>query len=1145
MKKKIGTAMVVGAGVSGIRSALDLAELGYSVTLVDKAPHIGGILSQLDYQFPNDGCGMCKMLPLVNRDASSQYCLRKGLFHDNIDIVTSARLTAIEGESGNFKAYIEQKPAAVDPKLCIGCGQCATVCPVDVPDEFNMDLDIRKAIYLPVPHNIPNSYVIDLANCTRCEECVKICPTGAVKLPEEKRKNFHILVVDDELIVRDSLKEWLEDEGFAVDVADSGQSALEILSQTRCHLMLTDIKMPGMDGVELLEQAKKKFPDLPVVMMTAYATVETAVQAMKTGALDYLLKPFHPETFTPKLHEIYQSLEITQQKVLDVNAVIFSTGTDYFNPLYSKNTFGYGIYPDIVTSREFERLLSGTGPEEKILLRRSDSSPVRRIAWFQCVGSRDTQTGSEFCSSVCCMHAIKQARLVKNLVGREIDTQIFYMDMRTFGKSFFQYQDSAENDYGIKFNRSRVHSVIENIENGRLQVRYADASGECRQQLFDMIVLSVGQRPCPENQVFASLYGLTLNEYGFCQPEPFSTSRSGRDGIFLGGSFSGLNDISESIIRSSAASSAASRFIHSNGGSLSSDTEDSPVVRDVSQEPPRILVAVCTCQDSLFKQADMENLRQNLLSDPYVKDVVIINSTCTSIGWSELTEKIEKTSANRILIGACLPCVYTRKKDELALKAGIYPDLINVVDIHSKEALLSRNTTDDTTGETDEKRITDKLKTGFSSLKRIDPSCAPLISPVQKALVVGGGAAGLAACLAIANHGFEVHLIEKQDTLGGNLCWLKQTIQGDEVQPLLENMVSSAENHPLVTIHLNSQITGSFGNPGNFVTTVHDADQDTPLAVEHGITILATGGTEAETSSYSHGTCDAVVTHKQLEQQLTDETINPADLNSVVMIQCVDSREQKQKAYCSRICCTSALKNALQLKKINPEIQIYICYRDIMTYGFLEKYYTKARNSGIIFVQYKADNKPEVTPMDGKALVKVFEPILEKNIQIDADLVVLATGVVPALSESLAENFGAGLDGYGFFQEAESKWRPVDSLKEGVFACGLSHSPRNITETIASAEAAAQRGLRIISSSAVKAGTVVADIHHSLCSLCERCIDTCPYGARSLDKDLNQVEINPVMCQGCGVCAAVCPNSASTLTGFNDQQMFDVIDSLF
>ncbi|MGD9281310.1 MAG: response regulator, partial [Desulfobacterales bacterium] len=495
MARKIGKALVVGAGISGIRAALDLAEFGYGVTLIDKSPHMGGILSQLDYQFPTDRCGMCKMLPLVDRDAGSQYCLRKGLFHENIDILLSTDLAAIEGEAGQFQLTLKQRPNWVDSERCTGCGDCADVCPVEVLHEFNAGLSTRKAIYLPVPHAIPNPYIIDFTACTRCGACIEACPTGAIQLPEEERKKFHILVVDDELVVRDSLKEWLEEEGFSADIAASGPEALEQLTAQSYQLMLLDIKMPGMNGVEVLQKTKADFPDLNVIMMTAYATVETAVEAMKIGALDYLIKPFDPESLVPMVLRIYEDFALAEGRQLEVGALVLCGGTSFFDPSTGKNTFGYKIYPNVVTSLEFERMLSGTGPQAGRLTRPLDGKPVHRIAWIQCVGSRDIQMAADFCSSICCMYAIKEALLAKEKIGSHLDATIFYMDMRTFGKSYQRYRDRAETIHGVRFERARAHSVRQDADSGDLIVRSVDIYGQPQEAPFDMVVLTVGQRP--------------------------------------------------------------------------------------------------------------------------------------------------------------------------------------------------------------------------------------------------------------------------------------------------------------------------------------------------------------------------------------------------------------------------------------------------------------------------------------------------------------------------------------------------------------------------------------------------------------------------------------------------------------------------
>ena len=1141
MHRKIGKAMVVGAGISGIRAALDLAETGYGVTLVDRAPHMGGILSQLDYQFPTNRCGMCKMLPLTQRDLSSQFCLRKGLFHENIDILLNTEISAIEGEPGNFAVSLLEKPTFIDPGLCIGCGMCTDVCPVEVSDTFNAGLGLRKAVYLPVPHNIPNHYLIDTAACTYCGECVKVCPTHAIRLETEQRKAFRILVVDDELIVRDSLKEWLEDESFYVDTAESGAAALERLAQDTFHLMLSDIKMPGMDGIELLQTAKEAHPDLCVLMMTAYATVETAVDAMKIGALDYLIKPFDPESMIPKIVKVYADLEAGKVCELTVGSIVLCGGTDYFNPADEKNVYGYGINPHVITSLEFERIISGTGPSQGRLVRPSDQKPIGKIAWFQCVGSRDLQKDSDFCSSICCMYAVKEALLAKEHGGVDLEAAIFYMDMRTFGKSFQRYRERAEIDGGVRFERARIHSVTPDKQTGDPVIRYVRTDGACLEETFDLIVLSVGQRPAAGTAQLAELGGLTLNSWGFVRTDPFIPAATGKQGIFAGGSFAGLKDISESVIFASAASIEASRALHAAGGSIALEAPADSLGRDVSKEIPRILVAVCACGNKIPERHNVEEFIHSLEKDPYVDRVVFLESSCTAQGWEELADMAAESRPNRILLGACHPYFYIKKLKALGRQLDLDPMLMDVVDVWSPAAAQ---------GDAAEQpfpypQALAALNMALSRLKHIDPVSAPMVPVTRRALVVGGGIAGLYAALAIADHGYPVDLVERKPQLGGNLDWLNSTLDGQSTRPLLDDVVQQVEKHPQVNVHLQTEIVGSFGEVGSFYTTIEENGNHSASTIEHGVTVLATGGDEAKTDAYGFGQSDAVITQKELEKRLSKDDFHQEKLDSVVMIQCVGSREEPRN-FCSRVCCPTALKHALKLKALNPHINIYILYRDIMTHGFAEAYFTEARKAGVIFIQYEADQKPQVLVPEGPAdsvTVTALDPVLDRPVEIEANLLVLATGITPQLPAKLAVAFGAQKDPDGFFTEAESKWRPVDALKEGVFACGLALSPRSIPEAIATAGAAAQRSLRILSHEKLPSGKIVATVRHSLCSLCERCVQACPYQARLVDANLDKLLVNPAMCQGCGECATVCPNSAAVVYGFTGKQFLDVIDA--
>jgi heterodisulfide reductase subunit A len=1014
---------------------------------------------------------------------------------------------------------------------------------VAVPDAFNEGLETRKAIYLPVPHAIPNAYRIDTLACTRCGECLKVCPSDAIHFEEADRRTFRILVVDDELIVRDSLKEWLTVEGgFSVEMAASGAEALEVLKTGAIQLMLLDIKMPEMDGVEVLQKARDLFPELPVVMITAYATVETAVEAMKLGAADYLIKPFDPEVLIPKIVKLFEALNVPESPRIEVGAIVLAGGSAYFDPSVGKNPYGYGELPNVVTSLEFERIVSGSGPCAGRLQRPSDGGPVRRIAWVQCVGSRDLQSGADFCSSICCMFALKEARLAlarARQAGEALETVIYYMDMRTFGKPFERYRQAAEAE-GVRLVRGRIHSVVPDCRAGNLQVRVAGYDGPAGDENFDMLVLAVGQRPAAGTAELAELTGIGLNPWGFPATEPFSMTRTAREGIVVAGAFSGLKDISESVIQAGAAATAASRVIHGAGGSLAPEVSaQAPAYEDVSRQPPRILAVLCGCDGTLARAIDMPALATRLQKDPAIARVHTMQRICTAGGWEELTATVKRHGPNRLLIGACLPYVYARKLKALGREIGLDPRLMEVVDIRTP---VLRGEPE---GEAHRTRtgaaIASELQMAAARLKRAEPVHKAAVPVVQRALVVGGGIAGMHAALAIADHGYPVDLVETGAALGGNVNWIGQTLEGNPTAPLLEAARTRVEAHPGIEVHKQTRVVASCGQVGRFQTTLEDGD-GRPRVVAHGIAVLATGGREAQTTSYGHGTSPLILTQSELEQRLNAGGLDAGRIRNVVMIQCVDSREAPRE-YCSRVCCQTTLKHARRLKELKPDLGIFVFYRDMMSYGFSEAFFTQARKDGVKFIPYTLDRKPRVAAADSRVTVGGFEPILGSEVEIAADLVVLATGVVAELPPTLAEGFGAAVDADGFFEAAEFKWRPVDALKEGVFACGLALGPRTISESIASAEAAAQRGLRILCRDRLAADRIVAGVHASLCALCERCIEACPYQARTVDPESEQIRVNAAICQGCGACASVCPNDAAFLDGYPAGQMLEMIDA--
>ncbi len=1135
MNQKGASALVIGAGISGIRSALDLAEMGCHVILIDKAPNLGGILRQLDHQFPSDHCGMCRMLPMMERDACSQFCLRKGLYHDNIEIMLSTELAELKGEPGKFLATLRFKPSLVDPERCTGCGECSRVCPVEVPDEFNAGLTMRKAVYLPVPHNVPNSYVVDGTACNRCGACQSACPAGAIDLNLEGRRDFRILIVDDELVVRDSIKEWLEEEGFFVEMAASGSEAVDMLSRHEYGLMFLDVKMPGMDGVEVLKVSKEMHPELPVVMMTAYATVETAVEAMKVGAMDYLMKPFDIEALTETAARIYQAtLEIPERQV-EVSAVILATGTSPAKPSSVNGTYGYGTLANVVTGVEFERLISGTGPTGGKLLRPGDGRPIHRIAWLQCVGSRSLQENADYCSSVCCMYSIKEAILAKEKSDGRLDADIFYMDMRTFGKDFQRYRDRAEKTYGIRFVRSRVHSV-EPDGSGGLRMSFVDSDGMMHDESYDLAVLAVGQKPQIGVESLAQTAGIDLNQWGFCGVRDYCSSRSTREGIFVSGSASGPRDISESMIQADSASIGASLVIHSSGKDFGKASQEETSYRNVAREPSRLAVVLCACGERAAKALDTPRLISKLKANGYVFHGSSIAGICTRSGWAELEETLRSSGANRVLIGACMPYVYRKKLRELGALLNLDPALMDVVDIHTPVFSHPGAAGGDVARE-----VYSILSMAAAKLTEAEPFPRTADDIVQTALVVGGGISGMTAALVIADHGFDVVLIEQSPDLGGNLRMLHRTLQDPQPGELLGKTVSAVTEHAHIVVHTGSKVIHSQGRVGHFLTTI-EKENGEGEAIEHGVAILATGGNEAKTASYLHGTSEFVITQHELESGLHTGQLDPAKLGVVAMIQCVDSREEGRN-YCSRVCCLSALKNALYLKERNPDLDIYILYRDMMAYGLFEGYYTRARREGVVFIRYEPEAKPVVTEEDGQLKLLTRDPVLCRDVELKPDLVVLSAGIVPSDNHGLADTFGVDVNEDGFLCEAEYKWRPVESMKSGIFMCGTAHSPRSVAESMAMAEAASHHALRILQRDRLTSSSITAEVRHSLCSRCQVCVNACPFQARWYDEEEEKIVINEFICQGCGACAAVCPNSASILHGLDDRQIHAVLDA--
>lgn len=1136
MRKQYG-ALVVGAGIGGIRAALDLAVTGQRVALIDRRPHHGGILAQLDYQFPSDNCGMCKMLPLMARDSSSQYCLRKGLFHDNIDILLSTELVALEGDPGKFHATLRRKSTLVDPDKCVSCGICSEACPVKVPNEFNAGLTQRSAIYLPVPHNIPNHYVVDLDNCQRCWSCFEACPTKAIDFRLEERKDFRILVADPDPKTGEFLTDWLKAQNFPLHSVTSGTAAVDLLAERDdFSLLLLDMGLADMDPERVLLRAHELRPGLNVILMAGPERMENAPALLQRGAREVLAKPLAAKTLVPWLDKLYMRIVSDERLDLEVGAVILAAGFECYDPSEVADTLGYGVLPGVLTALEFERLVSGTGPTRGRLVRPGDGGPVERIAWVQCVGSRDVRKNADYCSSICCMFSIKEALLAKKALGGKVETTIFSMDLRTFGKNFQRYKDQAAEEAGVRFIRCRPHSVLPVGGASGLKLCYFAEDRTLREEVFDLVVLATGARPPAGMRELAAIAGIETNPFGFCETKEFAPARTSRLGVFAAGAFAGPKDIAESIIQAGAAAQGAARIIKIYDVLTGQAAQPEPEYPDVSMQSPKTLVALCTSCPTLEQNVDMEVLCGNLSRVHSVCRVVKVHGACTRQGWEEIKEQARDYAPNRVVIGACMPYAYVPKLRELGRTIGLNPALMDVVDIYTPTF----------PGGTEGKASIDRdifasLSTSVAKLQGADPVPPPItVDVVRNALVVGGGLAGMTAAMAIGDQGYKVCLVEESERLGGLAMKLHYTLGGGEPQKYMQELIEQVEKHPNIRVLKNARVVLSRGTAGRLRTAI--SSEQGALTLEHGVTILATGAREAKIYDYGFRVHKSVLTQLKLEEMLATGALDTSTLKSVAMIQCWRSREADRN-YCSRVCCPEALKNILFLKKKNPDIRIVVFYRDIMSHGFMETYYTQARKAGAIFIRYDLEHKPQVTFEKGLPVVIARDPVLDRDVEVRPDLLVLSSGIEAGDQEETALIFNAELDRDGFFQEAESKWRPVDFLRQGLFMCGLARAPGSMREAIASAQAAAQRALRILSAGKIARETLVATVRHSLCSLCQSCITACPYGARRVDPELERIVVDEILCQGCGSCAAICPNSATVLKGFHDGSMLAVIDA--
>ena len=842
---------------------------------------------------------------------------------------------------------------------------------------------------------------------------------------------------------------------------------------------------------------------------------------------------------------------VEETRELNVGAVVLTPGVEPIDlkALDYRPELGYGRYPNVVTSLEFERFLSATGPTAGGVARPSDGKHPKRVAWIQCVGSRDCARKQGYCSSICCMYATKEAVIAREH-DANIEPTIFYLDIRAYGKDFERYIERAKTQ-GVRYLRSMV-SAVEPAADGNLRVKYATDAGPQSEE-FEMVVLSVGVKPHAETQAMAERLGISLNAYGFTEAIPFAPTATTRDGIFVAGTFREPKDIPETVIEASAAAACASQLLAPARGTLAR-VKTYPPERDVSDEEPRVGVFVCHCGINIGGIVRVPQVVEYAKTLPGVVYAEHNLYTCSQDTQARIKARIEENRLNRVVVASCTPRTHEPLFQDTLREAGLNPHLFELANIREQDSWVHRGDHDAAT-----RKAQDLVAMMVARVQRNTPLYRLVFDINPRALVIGGGLAGMTAALTIADQGHEVFLIEREAMLGGHARHIRWIVdsgqwtvgssqsalanqQWHDVQQYLDGTIIRVQTHPHIHLYAHAEVTDIAGYVGRFKSRVRLQDEAREIEIEHGAIVVATGARAITPHEYLYGQDPRVITQSEFEQQIVNQKSEIKNLKSVVMLQCVGSRDQAHP-YCSRICCQQAIKNSLALKALNPNAQIVVLDRDLRAYGFREEAYRAAREQGVLFLHYEPDAKPVVSVEDGELRVTAHAPFApDGEITFAPDLVVLSAGIEPNDNLPLAQILKVPLTQDGFFLEAHAKLRPLDFAADGIFLAGLAHSPRTLEESIAQAQGAAIRAVALLAQKQRAAAPIIAAVNERLCAGCGLCVAVCPYGARTLDAETNVAQVNAALCQGCGACVTACPNGASQQKAFEMPQVFSMIE---
>jgi heterodisulfide reductase subunit A len=825
---------------------------------------------------------------------------------------------------------------------------------------------------------------------------------------------------------------------------------------------------------------------------------------------------------------------------LDVCSVILSVGASLFDPSRLDN-FGAGQFDNVVTGLEYERIMSASGPFQGNLVRKSDGRQPKRVAWIQCVGSRGiNREDVPYCSGVCCMVALKEAMVTKERFAEDIETTIFYMDMRTVGKDYESYLNRAKNEYGIRMIRCRPHSIVENADTKDLSITYVtDDSSEKTAEAFDMVVLSTGFRVAQTTRDLAQRLGIELNPHSFAGIDPLNSVKTSRPGVYVCGVAESPKDIPETMVQASAAAGMAGKALPSFADDPSVETTLPPET-DVSGQPLRIGVFICDCGMEIGGLIDVKKITRFAAEQPDVVLAQAVGWGCSNESMASIKKAIQDNRINRVVIGGCSPRTHENKFQDLIRKAGLNKYLMEMVNLRDQNTWAHLKA-----GKEALEKAFQLIRSGIAGVKKSYPLKDQVMPMNQNALIIGGGITGMTAALQLADQGKKVYLIERNRTLGGLAASINQTIEGKDVKSFVQQLIDTVNKHKLIQVMCQTIVVDHTGIPGRFKTGIQTGLKMNYMQISHGVTIFATGAVAARPNQYHLEDHDQIMTQLELDEQIETDPDAFKSMNHLVMIQCVGSREP-DNPNCSRVCCQAAIKNALRIKKLNPDISIFILYRDIRTYGFYEDYYRKARDLGIAFIRFTPDKKPQINLENNQTTVLTYDSILGQHIEIEADAIALSTGFMAdeETTEDLGMMFHLPRTSDHYFLEDHVKLRPLDTSIPGIYIAGTAHSPQTVRESMTQARAAASRALTLLAKNEINLGAAVARVDSTRCAACLVCVRACPFNIPIINEE-GVSQIDPAKCQGCGVCAADCPAKAISLMAYEDDRILAKLNGLF